>query len=88
VDAQAFVDSVEKELETLRSYSRFPKMLAKYRYGRAMYVNEAIEIVNCFSDILGGWFVRNKIRAQKYVELYKTIKSILDLLKNFTLIYE
>ena len=82
------IQSAEKILETLKTYQEFPRKLAKYKYALAEYIGQIIYMIDCIIDILGGWFERNRIRAQKYIEVWYTIKAIMDIFKEITLIYK
>ena len=88
IDATELVKSVEREVETLKSYLTFYEQLAKYQYWVALYIDQVISIVDCFTDLLWWWYKRNRKIVKKYYEFYYTLKGFLELMKDFTLIYE
>lgn len=92
VDLSALKQSIETNKKILKSYFNLTKILAGWDKQMAEYIDGIICYLDTITDIIGGWFYRNKIRFEKWVELFYTmqaifnnIQKIFDIIKDFNM---
>ena len=77
VDAMELIASMKENIAILESYFDIAKLLSGIDAKMAEYIYSLICYIDAVSDLVGGWLVRNKIRAEKWYEFFETVKAIL-----------
>ncbi len=75
--AKNLVNRVKQNLRTLQSYADFPKYIQLFSQWKTVLVRQIVVYLDKIADAMGGYYVRNKIRAVKWMELFILIKEIL-----------
>jgi hypothetical protein len=71
------INSLEQNMEAIKSYKEFPKKLNKLVQKKEDYLEQILCNVEIISEILWGWIGSNWERFKAWVELYILIKAIL-----------
>jgi len=77
IDAQKFVQSLERNIEILESYKDFPEQLNKLITIKETRLEQILCNIEAISNLLGGWLSKNGERFKAWVELFVLIKGIL-----------
>ena len=90
VNLDDFINSLQKNLEVIQSYSKFPRDFVLFEKQIADYIRQFACMVDTISQSFGGWFktIQNQIIGYMEViatimEIYKQIRKILDIFANF-----
>lgn len=77
VDVNAYVASLEKNIQTLQEYKEFPDKLAKLINIKEVWLEQILCNIEAISELVGEWVSSNGERFKAWVELYILIKAIL-----------
>lgn len=89
-DLTKFIDSIQKNITVLESYSKFPRDVVLMYRQVGNYMSEVAGIMENFSTMMGGWLNRIQSQIVGYVEVYytimeivKNIRKLVDVFVNF-----
>lgn len=77
IDASNLVNSLEANLQVLKTYKEIPEKINKYINKKQYYLEQILCNIEWISSILGWWIWNNWERFKAWVELFILMKSIL-----------
>jgi len=77
IDAKAFVSTLERNIEILHEYKKFPEKLAKLINIKEDILYQVLCNIDALSKIMWEWIKTNGERFKAWVELFMLIKAIL-----------
>ena len=77
LEAQAFVASLERNIQILEEYKEFPEKLAKLINIKEVWLEQILCNIEAISTLMGEWIGTNGERFKAWVELFMLIKAIL-----------
>lgn len=83
-----YINTLKKNLEVLKTYRDFPQEIMKYRFLLSKYIWEIIDIIDCITDYLWWWIIKNKKIVISYIKIYYFIKQIIEIISNLAFIFE
>lgn len=78
VNIGALKSSIERNLQIIETYKRFPEKLQKYITWKQRYISQILCNVDIIEKILVGWYRDNGIRFRKWAEFYVLVKSVMQ----------
>jgi len=73
-----FISRVKSNLQTLQSYVNFEKYIQMLSQWKTALIRQVLTYFDRIVDVMGGYYLRNKLRVIKWVELFMLIKKILE----------
>jgi hypothetical protein len=90
VDVTQFVDSIQKNIEAIEEWKKFPRKLARYLNALEFYMQEVVELIDQITSIVLDWWVEFERKLDlwidvifAYQELIALINLIIDILKGY-----
>ncbi len=74
----ALKSSIERNLQIIETYKRFPEKLQKYITWKQRYISQILCNVDIIEKTLVGWYRDNGIRFRKWAEFYVLVKSVMQ----------
>ncbi len=81
VDIDTFIKSIDKNIQVLQSYMKFPRDVVLMYRQVAQYLSQTAAILENFSNMLGGWLLTIQEQIIGYAEVYYTIIEIVNNIK-------
>ncbi len=77
LETQAFIVSLERNIQILQEYKEFPEKLSKLINIKEIWLEQILCNINAISSLMWEWIGTNGERFKAWVELYMLIKAIL-----------
>ena len=74
----ALKSSIERNLQVIETYKRFPEKLQKYITWKQRYISQILCNVDIIEKTLVGWYRDNGIRFRKWAEFYVLVKAVMQ----------
>lgn len=89
-DFEPFIESIQKNIETLESYLTFPRDVIMLKQEFAQYIKTLSCYLDSIREMLGGWLLTIQEQLIGWIEVYttmieviKNVKDLIDLFTNF-----
>lgn len=90
VDVSKFIDGIEKNIEALERWQKFPRELAKYLNALEFYMQEVTELIDGLTRVVLDWWGEFERKLDlwldvilSYQEFVALIQLVLDILKGY-----
>lgn len=74
---RGFINRVKSNIQTMESYKDFERYIQMFSRWKTVLIRQVLSYLDKIADALGGYYLRNKLRAIKWYELYLICKNIL-----------